>query len=56
LQVLAQIPVPAQGARTVPRTRSLTVTHFPRWFGSAQAWHWPVQADSQQTPSTHLLD
>jgi hypothetical protein len=28
------------------------VTHLPSWVGSAQAWHWPVHADSQQTPST----
>jgi len=55
-QMLAQAPVPTQAARDVPRGCPATVTHLPAVPGSAHAWHWPAQGDSQQTPSTHRLD
>jgi hypothetical protein len=54
LQTAAQLPWPGQRVRTVPRWGPAMVTHLPSWFGSAQAWHWPVHTDSQQTPSTQL--
>jgi hypothetical protein len=30
----------------------MTVVHVPRLPGSAHAWHWPLQGESQHTPST----
>jgi hypothetical protein len=32
----------------------VTATQVPAWPGTSQAWHWPLQAVSQQTPSTQL--
>jgi hypothetical protein len=48
----AQVACVAVHAARDPRGAPLTVTHVPTLFASAQAWHWPVQAPSQHTPST----
>jgi len=37
LQTAAQVPVPGQRARTIPRAAPLMVMHLPSWFGSAHA-------------------
>jgi hypothetical protein len=45
--------VPAHAAR-VPRGVPLTATHLPSEPASAHAWHCPLHAPSQHTPSTQL--
>jgi len=49
------VPAPAHAAR-VPRGLPVTAVHAPFMFASPQDWHLPVQADSQQTPSTQNPD
>jgi hypothetical protein len=44
---LAQAARPACGA-------PLTATHEPTEPGTSQAWHWPLQAWLQHTPSVQL--
>jgi hypothetical protein len=49
--------VPSQSAKPpqrgrLPRGRPVTATHAPSWPGSSQAAQMPLQAFSQQIPST----
>ena len=43
----------AQGER-VPVGGPMTVTQAPMLVAVLQAWHWPLHAVVQQTPSTHV--
>lgn len=51
-----QAPLPVHAVRTVPWTLPMTAEHLPTEPPTSHASHWPLQAESQQTPSTHLPD
>lgn len=53
---LWQGAVPVQAARIDPRGNPATVRHLPALLLSLHAWHCPVQALSQQTPSTQWFE
>jgi len=47
---------PVHCERTVPwGGPDATWVHFPTLPVTSHAWHWPLQAPSQHTPSTHSL-
>jgi len=48
-----QKPLPEHAVRT-PCGAPLTVTHWPTLPATSQAWHCPLQAWLQQTPSAQL--
>ena len=52
-QAAWQAPDPEQAVRA-PCTAPATATHVPTLPPTSHASHWPVQALSQQTPSTQL--
>ena len=41
-------------AERAPCGAPLTAVHLPTLPATSQAWHWPPQAELQQTPSTQL--
>jgi hypothetical protein len=49
------LPVPPQAARGLIGS-PLTALHLPTEPVSLHDWHWPLQAPSQQTPSTQFPD
>jgi hypothetical protein len=51
-QVAWQTPVPAHAVRVLPCTAPATATHVPTLPPTSHASHCPLQALSQQTPST----
>jgi hypothetical protein len=50
-QFPAQIPVPVHAARP-PCVAPVTLEQVPTLPATSQAWHWPVHAALQHTPST----
>jgi hypothetical protein len=51
-----QVPLPEQAARAPPLRCAVpsTATQVPTLPPTSHAWHWPVHAVLQQTPSTQL--
>jgi hypothetical protein len=44
-------PLPAQVGRRPCGSPEVSVVQLPTWPATSQAWHWPLQAVAQQTPS-----
>src|SRR6185312_2952783 len=52
------MPVPVHGVRVPCGAPVITVWHVPRLLmlsGMSHAWHWPLHAELQQTPSTQCM-
>jgi hypothetical protein len=47
-------PSPMHAGRP-PTGAPLTPRHVPTLLARLHAWHWPLHAKSQHTPSTHWL-
>lgn len=52
-----QVPEPAHAVRSADAVCAgpITATHVPTLPTTSQAWHCPLHAELQQTPSTQLL-
>ena len=48
---LVPTPVPLHADR-VPWGSPITAEQVPTWPPTSHAWHWPLHAESQHTPST----